>query len=257
VLGAGALAWPESASAEPSPALDRFSLSAGAFRAEPKFNAAVDTPFGRLDSGNVERSSVTMPRIKADLLLFDTQGLSFDYYRYRRDYGGTLVSNTSVGSGTVTTTGSANVDLQLDFAKLAYKWWLGSGNTVLGLGAGAAYYRAGLDARATAVVGGSTGSINESYRDDAVAPLLEIGVRHAINPNLRLFADVSGAKKNSGRVSGEIYNAAVGVEWFPLRNVGLVLDYGMTDIDLTREGGNHAHFRTKLKGPSAFVKVRF
>jgi hypothetical protein len=39
--------------------------------------------------------------------------------------------------------------------------------------------------------------------------------------------------------------------------VGVVLDYGMTDIDLTREGGNHAHFRTRLKGPSAFVKVRF
>lgn len=62
-----------------------------------------------------------MPRVRAELLLFDTQGLSFDYYRYRRDYGGTLASNTSVGSGTVTTTGSANVDLQLDFAKLAYK----------------------------------------------------------------------------------------------------------------------------------------
>lgn len=68
---------------------------------------------------------------------------------------------------------------------------------------------------------------------------------------------MSGAKKNSGRVSGEIYNAAVGVEWFPLKNVGVVLDYGMTDIDLTREDGNHAHFRIRLKGPSAFVKVRF
>lgn len=58
-------------------------------------------------------------------------------------------------------------------------------------------------------------------------------------------------------MSGEIYNAAIGVEWFPLKNVGVVLDYGITDIDLTREGGNHAHFRTRLKGPSAFVKVRF
>jgi hypothetical protein len=260
VGGAGMLAGAPAA-AEPSPALDRFSLSLGAFHAEPKFSAGVDTPFGRLDSGQVERDKVTMPRIRADLLLFDSQGLSFDYYQYSRNYSGTLLSNTTVGSGTVTTTGAASVDAKIDFAKLAYKWWLGSGNTVLGLGAGAAYYRLGLNAQATASIAGgggaATGAINESYSDDTAAPLLEAGLRHAINPNLRLFADVSGARRNSGRVQGEIYNAAVGVEWFPLKNVGVVLDYGMTDIDIRREGGNNANFRMKLKGPSAFVKVRF
>ncbi|MDO9360577.1 MAG: hypothetical protein Q7T70_16500 [Polaromonas sp.] len=260
-LGCAGLLASTAAWAEPSPALDRFSLSLGAFHADPKFSAGVDTSFGRLDSGTVERDKVTLPRVKADLLIFDSQGLSFDYYRYSGNYSGALVSNTTVGGGTVTTTGAASVDAQIDFAKLAYKWWLGSGNTVLGLGAGAAYYRLSLDARATAaiggVLGGATGAINESYSDDTAAPLLEAGLRHAINPSLRLFADVSGAKKSSGRVQGEIYNAAVGIEWFPLKNVGLVFDYGLTDIDLRREGGNNANFRMKLKGPSAFVKVRF
>jgi hypothetical protein len=257
MIGMAALAASTPVSAEPSPALDRFSLSLGVFRADPTFKAGVDTRFGRLDSGNVDSSSVTMPRIKAELLLFDSQGLSFDYYQYSRSYSGSLASNNSVGSGTVTTTGAANIDTKMDVAKLAYKWWLGSGNTVLGLGAGAAYYRLGLDANATASVNGATGAINESYSDETLAPLLEIGVRHAISPNLRLFADASGVHKNSGRVQGSIYNAAVGVEWFPQKNVGVVLDYGMTDIDLKRDGGNNANFRMKLKGPSAFVKVRF
>jgi hypothetical protein len=257
----GALALLGSASlpamAEPSPALDRASFSIGAFHADPTFNAGVNTRFGRLDSGNVDSSSTTMPRIKADVLLFDSQGLSFDYYQFKRGYSDSLASNFNVGNGTVTTTGAANLDVKVDFAKLAYKWWFGSGNTVLGLGAGAAYYRVGLDLNATAAIGGTTGSISESYSDDAVAPLLEVGVRHAITPDLRLFADASGVKKSGGSVRGEIYNAAVGLEWFPMKNVGVVLDYGLTDIDLHRADANNARFRVKLKGPSAFLKVRF
>lgn len=261
LAGLGALAVLGSASlpamAEPSPALDRASFSIGAFRADPTFNAGVNTSFGRLDSGNVDSSSTTMPRIKADVLLFDSQGLSFDYYQFKRGYSDSLASNFNVGNGTVTTTGAANLDVKVDFAKLAYKWWFGSGNTVLGLGAGAAYYRVGLDLNATAAIGGATGSISESYSDDAVAPLLEVGVRHAITPDLRLFADASGVKKSGGSVRGEIYNAAVGLEWFPMKNVGVVLDYGLTDIDLHRADANNARFRVKLKGPSAFLKVRF
>lgn len=245
------------AMAQPSPALDRASFSIGAFHADPTFNAAVNTRFGRLDSGDVDRSSVTMPRVKADVLLFDTQGLSFDYYQFKRGYSDSLASNSNVGSGTVTTTGNANLDVKIDFAKLAYKWWFGSGATVLGLGAGAAYYRANFDLNATASVGGTPGAISESSSSDAVAPLLEVGLRHALSPNVRLFADASGAKKTGGSVRGEIYNAAVGVEWFPAKNVGVVLDYGVTDIDLRREDSNNARFRVKLKGPSAFLKVRF
>jgi len=243
--------------AEPSPALDRASFSIGAFHADPTFNAAVNTNFGRLDSGDSKSSSVTMPRIKADVLLFDSQGLSFDYYQFKRGYGDSLASNINTGSGTVTTTGSANLDVKVDFAKLAYKWWFGSGNTVMGVGLGAAYYRVGLDLSATAAVGASTGSIRQSDSDDAVAPLLELGLRHAISPDLRLFADASGVKKTGGSTRGEIYNAAVGVEWFPAKNVGVVLDYGLTDIDIHREDSNNARFRVKLKGPSAFLKVRF
>ena len=256
--GLGALALLGGAAlAQPSPALDRASFSIGAFHADPTFNAAVNTNFGRLDSGDSKSSSVTMPRIKADVLLFDSQGLSLDYYQFKRGYGDSLASNFRTGSGTVTTTGTANLDVKVDFAKLAYKWWMGSGNTVFGVGLGAAYYRVGLDLAATATVGGSTGSIRQSDSSDAVAPLLELGVRHAISPDLRLFADASGVKKTGGSTRGEIYNAALGLEWFPAKNVGVVLDYGLTDIDLRREDSNNARFRVKLKGPSAFLKVRF
>lgn len=245
------------ARAEPSPALDRTSFSIGAFNASPTLKAGVNTNLGRLDTGDVDRKNITMPRIRADVLLFDSQGLSFDYFQYRRDYGGSLASNNTVGSGTVNTTGNANLNAQIDFAKLSYRWWFGSGNTVLGLGAGAAYYEAKFNFVATATVGGATGAVNNNYSDHAYAPLVEVGVRHAINDNFRLFAEASGISKGGGNLNGNIYNATVGVEWFPVKNVGLVLDYGMTDINLARNDASNAQLKVRLLGPSAYLKVRF
>lgn len=245
------------ASAELSPALDRISISAGAFRADPKFSAALSTPYGTLQSGDIGLSMETMPRVKADIMIFDSQGLSLDFYQYKRGYTGAIANNTNVNGSALTTVGNANLDLQLDFAKLEYRWWFGSGNTVFGLGAGLAYYKLSLNANATASVGASTASTQGAYSDDALAPLLGIGVRHAISPDLRLFADASGVKHSRGRLSGEIYNAAVGVEWFPVKNVGLVLDYSMSQMEMNRDDAVDAKLKLKLQGPSAFVKVRF
>lgn len=243
--------------AELSPALDRFSISAGAYRADPKFSASLETPYGNLQSGDIGLGMETMPRVKADIMIFDSQGLSFDYYQYKHGYTGSIANNTNVGGTALTTVGDARFDIKLDFAKLEYKWWFGSGNTVLGLGAGVAYYKISLNANATASVNSSTAETNSEYIDDALAPILGIGVRHAISPDLRLFADASAVNHSRGQMHGEIYNAAVGVEWFPIKNVGVVLDYSMSQINLTREDAININMKLKLQGPSAFVKVRF
>jgi len=243
--------------AELSPALDRISISVGAFRADPTFSTSLNTQYGNLQSGDIAIGMETMPRIKADLMIFDSQGLSFDYFQYKRGYTGTIANNSNINGNALTTVGNATFDMKFDFAKLEYRWWFGSGNTVVGLGAGAAYYKATLNATATASVNNSTAAINAEYIDDAVAPLLGIGLHHAINPDLRLFADVSGMRKLGGQMHGEVYNAAVGVEWFPIKNIGLVLDYSMSRFDLTRDDVVDVNFKLKLQGPSAFVKVRF
>jgi hypothetical protein len=256
VAGAGLLlSLP--ASAELSPALDRASISVGAFLADPTFNASLNTPYGRLQSGDISLGEEAMPRIKADIILFDSQGLSLDYYQYKRGYSGAFANNKNFGGTEVTTVGNANFDVKLDFGKLAYKWWFGSGNTVVGVGAGAAYFKISTNANATAALNNNSASVSDSYSDDAVAPLLEVGVRHAISPDFRLFADASGVKKTGGTLNGEIYNAAVGVEWFPAKNVGVVLDYSMNQIDLRRDDGLAENFKVKFQGPSASVKVRF
>lgn len=257
LLLAGLLAAALPVAAQPSVALDRFSLSVGAWHADPRLALGIDTPFGRLDSGAVRSAQGGVPRLSANLLLGDRHGLALDAFRVRRGYERSVAGSDRVGSRTVTTRGAINLDVRLDYAKLSYRRWAGTGNTVLGVGAGAAHYQAEISARGAAAINGATASFSESWRDSALAPLLEIDLRHAITPDLRLFADLSGVRRGGGRSQGSIYNAAVGVEWFPTRNVGLTLDYATTRIELERKGTVYAQLRTRFQGPSAALKVRF
>lgn len=243
--------------ADVSPALDRVSVSVGGFRAEPKFGARVGTDVGTLDTGEFKTDSVTMPRVKVDVLLFDSQGLSFDYFQYKHTYSQSGSGSFNLGNNQVSAAADASLKAKVEFGKLSYKWWLGSGNTAIGLGAGAGYYKISADGTATATVNGTSRSVNASASEDAVAPLLEVGLRHAITPNLRLIADASGVWKKGGNTHGSIYNAAFGVEWFPVKNVGVMLSYDISDFTLKRKDDIDSRLRMKLHGPSAYVKVRF
>ena len=126
-----------------------------------------------------------------------------------------------------------------------------------GIGLGAAYYHANLNGTATGVVNGETATARDSIGEHAFAPLLEVGWRHAFTPDLRMYAEASGIKKNGGRINGHIYGGNIGVEWFPFKNIGFVADYGISKIKLHRDSERNADLNIRLTGPSAYVKVRF
>jgi hypothetical protein len=247
-----------SAWADPSPALDRASISVGGFYVDPTFKLGVNTPYGRTDSGDINRDRTTLGRVRAEVLLFDHQGLSFDYYRYDNDFSAAIARTATVGGATVTGDASATANVKIDLAKLAYKWWIGSGRSVFGVGLGAAYYRANVNYVASGSLNGVTGSASGSSEADAVAPLLEVGWRMAVTDNVRLYAEASGIKKNGGNLNGHIYNGAVGVEWFPFKNIGIQADYGISKIYLHRDvASNDADLSVRLVGPSVYLKARF
>lgn len=247
----------QAAHAEPPLALDRFSLSVGGYYADPTFNIKANTPYGSAQSGDIERNRTTLPRVRAELLLGDSHGLSFDYFRYRNDYSYSASRSFNVGGTPAILSGTANANIEVDFASLAYKWWLGSGNDIFGIGLGAGYYRAHYDVQASGIFNGTSGSLNESDTEKTFAPLLELGWKHAFSKDLRIYAEASGVKKNWGTVTGHIYGAALGVEWYPLKNIGVGADYGITRIHIDRNGNSQAAFDVKLTGPSAYLKVRF
>ena len=253
------------AHADPSIALDRVSVAAGAFNAEPKISAGVQRNDGYLSTGEQEGSHVTLPRVKADVLIGDSHGISLDYYRFDKSYDTAVAGSTVRNGQTITGSGTANAKVELDLAQLAYKWWIGSGNDVFGIGLGAGYYRAKIGGDATGTVSTTTGPVtttrtfsgSDSASESAFAPLLELGYRHAFSPDLRFVADISGVKKNGGRLNGHIYSGTAGIEWFFAKNVGLVADYGIQKIQLGRDGDRRADLNVKLTGPSAYIKVRF
>lgn len=248
-----------SALADPSPALDRFSLSAGAYYVDPTFRVSANTQYGNFQSGDIDRNRTTLPRVRAELLLFDSQGLSFDYFTYKKNNSGAIDRSSPIGGGSnLTANGDAN--LQVDMASLAYKWWIGQGNDVFGIGLGAGYYRAHIDVNAAANLNGTAGTFSDSRTEKTFAPLVELGWKHAFSRDVRMYAEASGVKKNWGAITGHIYSAAIGAEWYPLTNLGIGADYGITRININRSGGgtiSDANLDIRLKGPSAYVKVRF
>lgn len=251
--------------AQQAPALDRVSLWVGGYYAN------ADTTIGASDRNGLLKGDVnlehdlgfkdhaTVPRARLDFLIGDSQGFSFDYYNINRSRSKALSGDISYGGNDYSASANVRGKLDFDFGSAAYRWWFGHGNDVFGLGLGGAYYRvkAGISGQAS-YNGASVGEASSSSNDSAWAPMLQLGWRHAFNDQWRMYVDASGIKKNGGRLSGNIYNAALGLEWFPWKNVGVGAEYGYTRIKLDqRKQTYNANLDMKLDGPSLFLRFRF
>jgi hypothetical protein len=248
------------ACADPSPALDRVSVWLGGYYANTDVSLTANSNSYGVGTGRLKLSDddITLPRARLDFLIGDSQGLSFDYYRFSRDRTQTLSEPFNLGGYGFDVNANVKGKFDLDLGSAAYRWWLGSGNDVFGIGLGAAYYRvkAGISGEISA--DGQTASAELKYDDDAVAPLVTLGWRHAFSDDLRVYLDASGVKKNGGNLSGHIVNAALGVEWFPWHNVGVGAEYATTRIKLDQDKRAYAaNLDIKLNGPAAYLRMRF
>ena len=264
LLSLGAMLTPASA-AESTPqskshseALDNISISIGDYIVSPNANLTLNTPYGSASSGDVSSHQVHIPPLKADFLLGHSQGFAFDYYGFYRQYYDSVSRTYSTDPNDLTFSANASVNVGLDLANASYKWWFGSGPDVIGVGVGAAYYRIrfGVDANAATNINNASSSANASYSSDAVAPLIQLGWRHAFSPNSRMYVDASGIEKIGGNLSGRIYNASLGAEWYFAKNVGIGAEYSSTRINIDSDGSNGT-LDLRMDGPTIFLKARF
>jgi hypothetical protein len=249
-----------------SPALDRISIWLGGYYADTSTTIGANTNKygGAYGSVNLEKDlgfqeHKTVPRARFDFLIGDSQGFSFDYFSINRSSGKTLSDSLTYGGNTYNASASVNGKLNFDFGSASYKWWFGHENDVFGVGLGAAYYRvhAGISGEAT-FDGGVVGQASTFYNESAVAPELTLGWRHAFSDSVRMYVDASGVKKNGGNLNGHIYNAALGVEWFPWQNIGVGAEYDYTRIRLNDNRSDYnADLAMRLDGPSLFLRLRF
>jgi hypothetical protein len=252
-----------------SPALDRFSLWLGGYYADTSttIGAGLNSydVHGKL---NLQHdlgfpSHQVVPRVRFDFLLGESQGFSFDYYQIDQSRTKSLGTAINFEGNTYDASASVTGRVNFDFGSAAYKWWFGHENDVFGIGVGAAYYRvhAGISGEASAGgpgVGQVSGYTSAYTTESAWAPELQLGWRHAFTNNLRMYFNASGVKKNGHRLGGHIYDAALGVEWFPWQNLGFGVEYDYTRIKIDQE---HHYYNDdldlRLNGPSAFVRLRF
>lgn len=246
--------------AEHSPALDRISVWLGGYRADVEGFASIRNASNNLDTGEqkILSGTDTVQRARLDWLLFDAQGFSIDYFRVHGDRTRSVAGSFDLDGTTYDASASVASEAQIDIGNFSYRWWLGSGGTVFGLGVGAAYYRLDATLRAQASLLGASYQTLGNYNKSAWAPLVTLGWRTSISDNVRIYADASGSKKNGSDLAGHIVNAALGVEWFPLSNIGVGAEYGVTRIHLRqRDDGDEARLKLKLNGPALYLRARF
>lgn len=264
VIAASAL-WglaPRVARAEPSPALDRVSIWLGGFRADVDGYASVRDPANNIDTGDQQilSGSKTVERARLDWLIMDSQGFSVDYFRIHDDSSRGITEPFSYNGVNYTATGRVASDTTLDIGNFSYRWWFGdsSNNNVFGLGLGAAYYRLDATLRASVGVGPISYDTIQRYDDSGWAPLVTLGWRTKVSDQVRLYADLSGVRKNGSDLSGTITNAAIGAEWFPWKNIGIGAEYASTRIRLKQKDDSAtARVRLELDGPAVYLRMRF
>jgi hypothetical protein len=252
-----------------SPALDRISLWLGGYYADT--STTIGAGLNRVNvngSLNLQRdlgfpSHQVVPRVRFDFLLGDSQGFSFDYYQIDQSRSKTLGTSVGFDGNVYNASASVTGRVNFDFGSASYKWWFGHENDVFGVGLGAAYYRvhAGIEGDASlsgGVVGQASAYTSAYTTESAWAPDLQLGWRHAFTNDLRMYFNASGVKKNGSHLGGHIYDAALGLEWFPLHNIGVGAEYDYTRIKIDQ----HHNFYNddlamRLNGPSVFLRLRF
>jgi hypothetical protein len=73
-----------------------------------------------------------------------------------------------------------------------------------------------------------------------------------------MYFNASGVRKSGGNLNGHIYDAALGTEWFPWKNIGFAAEYSYTRIKLNQDKRLYdLALDMKLNGPAAYVRFRF
>jgi len=248
------------AMAQALPTVDRVGIWLGGYQVDAQGDASISSLDGTQTTGpqRVIDGSDTVKRARIDWLLFDRQGFSVDLYRYSRHDNLAVSQPFTFNGQAYSASAQAGAKTTIDIGNFSYRWWFGGEDTVFGLGLGAAYYKATFNYDATATVGGITQSIVDGSSKSTWAPLVTFGFRHRISDQVRLYADVSGARKNGSENGGDIVNGGVGVEWFPWRNIGVGAEYNETRIRLNhRDDDIQSNLKLRLHGPALYLRMRF
>jgi hypothetical protein len=252
------------ARAEVPQALDRFSLSLGGFY--PIVDAKVSANGPGVAGSDIDfehdlglDKHRTLPNVRLEFLVFDSQGFSVSGYQYSKSARATLTRDIAFDGNDYNINAFVEAGLRLYTYNAAWHWWFAPDESdVFGIGLGAAYYDLKGTIDGGISVNGSAASAHGEAEGSAVAPLLTLGWKHSFSDAFRGYADFAGVRKPSGTLTGHLLNGTLGLEYYPFHNLGLALEYSSNALDLKAnkdswQGRASIHFH----GPAAFVRMRF
>lgn len=242
-------------------ALDRISVWLGGYGSDYEATADIENVPGGISvkDQKVLEGNKVINRARVDWLLMDRQGFSVDYYTIRNTGQHSVQQPITANATTYGIGAEARHDTRLDVGNFSYRWWMGEDSHLFGVGLGAQHYALSTKLSARANVG-PLGTFDYVTKESASgwAPLLTLGWRSRINDQWRVYADASGARYSSDGERGSIVNAAVGVEYFPWKNVGVGAEYGIARIRYKRvEDDYTARLNVKFDGPAVFLRLRY
>lgn len=266
----GALACP-AAWADDHPMLDYFSISLGGFANSTSASLRADGGArgsgSRLDFSRDlgQDGTRALPYLDVTWRPFDRHEFEFSYYHDTHDTSRTLDRTIEFNDQTLMLGARLDSRFTLDAASAGYRYWAWIGDQgAFGVSAGLQAYRFTLKLSGEAVASSSAGSAGVSssrtahVSSDLPDPSIGVSYRYQMASWARLVADAGAFKANISNVDAKLYNARLGVEFYPLDHVGIVTQYAFNKInaDVTKSSfyGN-ADFR--FKGFQLLIKARF
>ena len=271
LLALAAGCFGQMAYAEVDRALDEVSVSVGAFANSTSASLRADGAI--LGSGTVVDFDRDLGQGGTKSLpYFDVTWRPWEHHEFELSYFSESNSQTRTLSRNIVFNGKEFIvgsqlgsKFSVDAGSITYRYWAWtSDDAAFGIFGGLQWYSISLDVNGTVGITGSDGSVTETGSASAKVsstlpdPSIGLSYRYQMADWARLVADGGGFKINVENVDATLYNARVGVEFYPWTNFGVVTQYSYNkieaDVDRTNFLGNAD---IKFSGFQVLLKARF
>ncbi|HET7779147.1 MAG TPA: hypothetical protein VFL07_11380 [Rudaea sp.] len=259
------------AHAEVDRALDDISVSVGAFANNSSATLRADgavlgsgTPLD-FDRDLGQGGTKALPYFDVTWRPWEHHEFEFSYFSESNSQTSTLSRNIMFNGKEFIVGSRLASKVSVDAGSITYRYWAWtSDDAAFGIFGGLQWYSISLDVNGTVGITGSDGGVTQTGSASAKVsstlpdPSLGLSYRYQMADWARLVADGGGFKIKVENVDATLYNARVGVEFYPWTNFGVVTQYTYNKIEADVERTNFlGNADIRFSGFQVLLKARF
>jgi len=271
LLLALAAGFAQTASAEVDRALDEVSISVGAFANNSSASLRADgsvlgsgTPVD-FDRDLGQGGTKSLPYFDVTWRPWEHHEFELSYFSESNSHTRTLTRNIIFNGNEFIVGSQLGSKFSVDAGSITYRYWAWtSDDAAFGIFGGLQWYSISLDVNGTVGITGSDGSVTQTSSASAKVsstlpdPSIGLSYRYQMADWARLVADGGGFKINVENVDATLYNARIGVEFYPWTNFGVVTQYSYNKIEASVDRTNFlGNADIKFSGLQVLLKARF